>query len=144
MADLSNTFVTVEDIRHYVQDRIPEDNELEFDLSFTDEEIERAMVSAARDFNSIPPIGVLKADPQNLWADTNIFFDGTLVHLYTSLIAKLRRNDFDYDAGGVTVNMVQKRIRNLKEAREEHRELFERAAKALKVTKNLRIGRRVG
>lgn len=138
MSNLQNSIVTVDEMRHYLMDRVPEDNELEFDLSFTDDEINRAMVHAARDWNSIPPVGIMQADPARLPADTNVFFDGTLVHLYTSLIAKMRRNDLDYTAGGVDVNIVAKRIANLTKAREEHRELFRTAASDIKVSANLK------
>lgn len=145
MSNLQNSYLTVEDIRYAVMDRTPEDNELEFDLAFTDEEIALAMRHAAMDFNTIPPIGGMMADPSMLPACYSTFLDGTIAKLYTTLLAKLRRNDMDYTAGGVSANIVQKRIQHFERARQEHNEAFRTSARDLKITYNLsRIGGRVG
>lgn len=133
-----DNYVTVGEVRAYLVDQTPEDNELEMDLSFTDEQIQTAMRMAARDYNSQPPIGVSTADPTQLPADTNLFFNGILTHLFTMKVNQWRRNDMDYSAGGVGANIVAKRIANLEKSRNEHRELFTREARDIKVTLNLR------
>lgn len=145
MSSLQNSYLTIDDIRHALMDRTPDDNEIEFDLAFTDEEIAMAMRHAAMAFNTIPPIGVMTPDPAKLPACYTTFLDGTIAQLYTTLLAKMRRNDMDYTSGGVSANIVQKRIQHLERAREEHRQAFKESARDLKITYNLsRIGGRVG
>jgi hypothetical protein len=132
-------YVTVDAIRDYLMDRTVDDNEIDFDLTFEDAEIEKAMAHALRDYNSVKPISIGgNCDPAQLPADTNIFFDGTIAHLYTSLIAKLSRNDVDVVAGGVKVNINAKRIEHLARLRKQHRDDFLEAATARKLTLNLR------
>lgn len=145
MSNLHNAYLTIDDVRHALMDRVTDDNELEFDLAFTDEDIAMAMRHAAMAFNSIPPIGVLAPNPAMLPANYTVFLDGTIVQLYTMMLAKLRRNDIDYTSGGVSTNLVAKRIAHLERARAEHKQDFERVARDLKVTYNIsRIGGRVG
>ncbi len=136
--DLSNSIITVDEIRHYLMDRTPDDNDMSIDLAFTDEEIQKAMVFAVREFNSIPPLGALSADPTRLPGDTMVFVDGTMMHLYTMLIGKMRRNDFDGQAGGVNTNTVRQRIAHLTNAKMEHAERFRETAALLKMTASLR------
>jgi hypothetical protein len=132
-------YVTIDAIRDYLMDRTVDDNEIDFDLTFEDPEIEKAMGHGLRDYNSVPPISIGgSCDPSQLPADTNIFFDATIVHLYTSLIAKLSRNDVDVAAGGVKVNINAKRIEHLTRLRKQHKEDFLEAAKARKLTLNYR------
>jgi hypothetical protein len=131
----SNTCITVEDIRLYILDRTIEDNDMDKDLSFSDEEIIAAMERAAREYNSIPPyVGCVEADalPKN----TNMFFDATVQQLYIAELNRMSRNDIDYDAGGVSTNLEAKRIEHLKQLSRDHGERFREAATNLKIHTN--------
>ena len=132
-------FVTAEAIRDYIMDRTLDDNELDFDLTFEDSEIDKAMGHALREYNSLPPLVGGLDNPARLPADTNIFFDGTVAYLYTSLIARLSRNDAAVDAGGVSVNLNARRIDRLTALRAQHKADFKEAATARKKTRNLRM-----
>lgn len=129
--------ISVEDVRSYVLDHTVEDNDLVLDLAFSNEEIEDAMKRAARAYNSIPPLNIARVEWNNLPDDTNIFLDATVEQLYITLLAKLIRNDIDYTAGGVTTNLVAKRISHLREHIKEHRALWQQAAGDLKKTANI-------
>lgn len=129
-------YLTTEDVRNFMFDRTLDDNELLLDLAFEDDEIRDAMKRAAAEFNSIPPY-VKTFQWNNLPGDSNMFLYGTAVHLYTSELAKLRRNDVDYQAGGMGVNLVDKRIAHLMQERQEFRQLFREEATNLKIRINL-------
>lgn len=129
-------YLTVADIRHAIMDRAIADNDLDEDLSFTDDEITRAMTSCARDFNSVPP-HVMLVYPTQLNSDTNVFVDGTLKHLYLSKLHQHMRSDVDYTAGNVSTNLVVKRIANYKELIKLHGEQFLASAKSIKLAYNL-------
>lgn len=131
-------YVTVQMVRDYLLDRSIEDNELEMDLAYTDQEILQAMQRAAREFNVLPPL-TLSVDYRQLPTDTNIFLQATAEQIFKSQIHKLRRNDFDYAAGGVASNLVQKRIQHYAEAVREERSLWQQSARNLKVIKNMNM-----
>lgn len=121
-------YITLEDVRNFVQDRDLNDNELQLDLTFSDEEIMDAMKRSAREYNSISPfVGNVQAD--QLCADTNMFLDAIAYQLYLSRHAKLARNDMDYAAGSITTNIVQKQLAHFKELIPMHQTRFERAVK---------------
>ncbi len=128
-------YLTTEDVRDFLRDRWADDNELDGDLSFTDEDIERAMKRAAREYNSIPPF-VSSAHWNRLSALDNIMLWAVVEQLDRSLLANMRRNDFDHTAGGVGVNLVDKRIKHLEREVEEMRGLWEPAARSRKLTIN--------
>ena len=138
------SYLTIADVRAYIWDRSAEDNQLELDLAFSDDEIRDAMRRAAREYSSIPPY-VGGVDPTQLPADTNIFLDGTVQQLYISRISRLQRNDIDYSAGGVQVELDKKQIAYLKEMIPFHRDRFVEPARSRKLATNLRSAfRRVG
>jgi hypothetical protein len=129
--------LTIDDVRHFILDRSAEDNALDLDLAFSDDEVRDAFKRAAREYNSIPPfIGTV--DPSDLPDDTNLFLDATVVQLYISRMSRLQRNDLDYSAGGVSVELEKRQIAHMKEMIPFHRDRFLEAAKAKKVFLNLR------
>lgn len=128
--------ITHKDVRYYLLDRSVEDNDLDLDLSFSSEEIDDAMKRAARAYNSMPPF-VSSVVWSSLPDDTNIFLDAIAEQLYVSLLAKLSRNDIDYQGGDVSVNIVSKRIEHLKGLIKEHRARWQEAARDIKLTTNL-------
>lgn len=130
-------YLTIDDVRNFIWDRSAADNQLEIDLAFSDEEIRDAMKRAAREYNSVPPF-VSGADPAALPSDTNLFLDATVFQLYISRISRMQRNDIDYSAGGVTVELEKKQIAYMKEMIPFHRDRFLEATKAQKIFRNLR------
>jgi len=133
----SNTYITVDDIRLYILDRSIEDNPLDKDLSFSDEEILAAMERAARAYNGFPPY-VDAVTPDCLPKHDNTFFDAVVQQLYIGEIARISRNDIDYEAGGVSTNLETKRIAHLRRMAAEHGELWRESARQRKVFKNWR------
>ena len=136
------SYVNVEEVRHYVMDRTVEDNDLDLDLSFTDEEITQAMERAARSFNSLPPL-VMRVVWNRMPLDTNIFLNATAEHLYRAALGKLRRNDIDYNAGGVASNLAAKRISHFERMIAEYNKLWIEEAKSIKIAYNLQQAFRV-
>lgn len=131
------SYVTADSIRSFIRDRSADDNDLELDLMFTDEEILDAMKSAARAYNSIPPLGVSSANPDRLPDNTNLFYHATAEYLFRTWVTGMRRNDMDYTAGGVAANLVRRRIEHMQNEIKEHRELWEREARDRKNYINL-------
>jgi len=130
------TYLTVEEMRMFLLDNSAEDNSLDMDLSFSDDEIAYSMRRAAREYNSTPPF-VGRVDPNSLPIDTNLFLHATAEQLYISELARSKRNDMDYTAGGVTVNIEAKRIKHFEGLVAYHREQWKDTATKIKVSANL-------
>ena len=131
------SYITIDDVRHYIMDRSAEDNEIEMDLAFTDDEITRALKSAMRDYNGTLPLCSSYDNASRLPDDTNMFLDGATAHLYQALWNKLTRSDIDYTAGGVTTNLVTKQIAHAKEKMEFYAARFKEVASAIKIQINV-------
>jgi hypothetical protein len=130
-----NRPIDAEMIRQFMAAEGPELTTLGFDLEFSPEEIAGAMTSAARRYNGIPPF-IGAADPNALPAQTNIFFDGIAYELYALQYRKLSKQDIDYSAGGVSANLVTKRLNYITRLMETHRNDFESAARDQKRIRN--------
>lgn len=102
----------VEHIRHFMMDRSIGDNELLMDLAFSDSEIGFAMERMVDHYNGLPP----RCDSLVVYCLPREFFvyAGVAYHLHLALLMKLMRNDVDYNAGGVTVEVTKRRIDHLK------------------------------
>lgn len=131
--------ITLEEIRQYMADASIADNELSMDFTFSNEDIAGAMRSAARSYNSIPPL-ISGASADSLSADTNMFFDGIAMHLCMIEFQRRTKADIDYTAGGVTTNLVSRRIVHLQGLIKMFRERFEQAAQNYKISINIRAG----
>ena len=129
-------YITPEDVRNFMWDRTVQDNDLIIDLAFSEEEILGAMYRAAREFIIVPPY-VVQVTAEMLDGSTNIFLDAVAQQLYISELSRLMRNDIDYTAGGVSTNLVAKRINHLKELIKIHGDRFRQATQDIKVTINI-------
>lgn len=129
--------LTEQDIRDFILDRSVDDN-AGLDLSFSSADIAQAMKRAAREYNSIPPVFIQVDDKDHLPSETNMFLDATAEQLYISEKARLTRDDIDYSAGGVVTPIARQRIKHLDDLIKFHGERFQTAAKAQKLTANLR------
>lgn len=126
------------DVREYLRDRNFRDNLLLPDVAYSAEEIATAMKTAAREFNSTPPL-VMFVDAQSLPDDTNIFFDAIAAALMRSVAANATANDMDYSAGGVTANVQGNKLKNFTAAAVMFDERFRRAAVDVKTTYNFSL-----
>jgi len=130
----NSSYVNVESVRDFIADASATEGLGE--LNFTDEEIVKAMASAARDFNSILPYST-SVTAARMSADTNLFFDATAYHLYRSEYARLSREDVDYTAGDVQTNPAKNRMANLLKLMTTHDERFREPATKRKIAINM-------
>ena len=130
-------YVTPLDIREYMQDVTADDNDLLLDLAFTDEQIQRAMRSVMREWNSLPPYVDPIRDENKLPFDTNIFLDGAVAALLRMHLLQKTRNEVDYQAGNAAVNTDVVYIKRLKELIPMFEGRFKEAASNAKLSINL-------
>lgn len=128
-----------ETIRHYLEDRDPQDNELEGDLMFSDEEIVKAMEHCAREFNGMPPL-IFGVSHDCMDDSTMVFIDGTIKHLLIARRSRLMRNEVEHRVGGVDTSVDRKRIEYMSSLIKEHDMAFRQAAADWKGTVNLQAG----
>lgn len=133
-------YVTPEEVRHYIEDRNAADNEFDNDLSFSNEEILVAMRRTARAYNSVLPLGVDVVTPERMSDATEMFFDGVIWKLYSARLARLGRNDFDFNAGDVKVSPETKRIAFFGREAIAAEQRFRTAAEDVKGTINISKG----
>jgi hypothetical protein len=92
-----------------------DDNSIDLELFFTDEEIDHARHLAVANWNEIPPyvgtIVLTKCD--DCLPYPTIFVNGISYYLYLSKIQKLQKEDLDYNAGGMQVDLNKRRIAHL-------------------------------
>ncbi len=131
-------FITVENIRHYLLDRQASDNSLDLDLSFGEPEILDAFKYAASDYNDMPP-QVHQVCASRLPFHTFLVHD-VIYHLYLSKLSQYQRNDIDFSAGGLTVDVEKRRIEHLTKTLPVMKESFLIGAKEYKISINLRRG----
>lgn len=127
--------IWVQLIRHFLMDRNIGDNDLLLDLQFSDEEIHYAMERMVDQYNGLPP----RCEDLSVSSIPREFFvyAGVGYHLHLSLLMKLMRNDIDYNAGGVQVEVDQRRIAHLKSLLPLLKEEFVELASARKRTLNV-------
>ena len=127
--------ITIEDVREEMLDRQAEDHLVLADLAFTDTDIEWAMKSCARKFNSIRPLGI-EVCWDGLPINSSVFLDGVSLALYKRWLRNVSVNEFDYDAGGVKASVQGALRANLTKVVEHLEHEFLEAATALKTTIN--------
>lgn len=125
--------VTEQEIRLFLLDRSIEDNPVDLDLSFSSEEIQQAEKNAVRHFNMMLPHSIM-AEGQIPSVLIHLF--GTAYYLYLTKILNLCRNDVDYQAGGMTVDITKRKLANYQGVAAQMRGEFESSAKQLKVSIN--------
>lgn len=128
--------ITEQDVRLYLLDRTVADHLVLPDIAFTTEEIEFAMKTAARRYNSIRPY-IDYAEHDNLMDTTNLFLDGIAGALFDMKRSNAALNDVDYAAGGVTANVQGNLLKNAEAAAAFFNERFQKEASELKIARNL-------
>lgn len=130
--------ITEADVRSYIKDQVENDNPLlAGELRYTPEEIAFAMRTVAREYNSLPPIGVSTVDPDYLPGDTNVFLDGIAAALMRTSLVNEAANDLAVQAGNVNVQVGSVQINHLKQLIPMFEERFRRTATDIKVSINL-------
>lgn len=126
------------DVRQYIIDQGEGDNPLlAGELRYTTEQIYTAMQTAAREYNTLPPLFVSRVSPDALPGDTNIFLDATTAALLRMTLLNKTANDIQVQAGNVTVQVDGLQISHLKSLIPIFDERFRSAATHLKQAINL-------
>lgn len=108
-----NCLTSIADVRRFVLDRMVEDNEIDLELFFSDQEIVTARRLAVATYNEFPPYVEriqLSDCNQDCLPAPIMFLNGIAYQLYMAKLQKLHKEDVDYQAGGMTVNIIKKRI----------------------------------
>jgi hypothetical protein len=132
--------IDVEDVRHFIFDRTVADNTLDLDLTFSDEEIGAAARFAAMGYNETTPY-VDTVRPDSLPFGM-CFLNGIAYYLYLGQLQKLTRNDIDYSAGNVTVDLNKRRIEHIKAILPIFKDEFDLKCKQQKAHINIEAGYR--
>ena len=127
--------IDVNDVRNFIWDRTLDDNPLEMDLMFSDKEITDAMRYCAMKYNEMPPF-VNTVMPQNLPFGST-FLSGIAAGLYLSKLQQESRQDVEYTAGSLTVDIQKRRLEHLTNFVKIFKEEFETLAKGIKLTINI-------
>lgn len=129
--------IHVSDVRDYIADRGSDDNPYLCDLAYTDEEIEKAMKTCAREYNSIPPLGVDCAHWYCLPLDTNIFLDGCAAALLRTEKLRRGRNDVEYSMAGASAATEAVRLAHIEAEEKQMHARFKEAAMNYRLTINI-------
>ncbi len=108
-----NCLTSIEDVRRFVLDRMIDDNEIDLELFFSDAEIITARRLAVATYNELPPYVdkiQLNSCNQDCLPAPIMFLNAIAYQLYLSKLQKLHKEDVEYQAGGMTVNIIKKRI----------------------------------
>lgn len=132
--------IDTEDVRMFMLDRTVADNTLDMDLTFSDEEIGVATRFAAMGYNETTPY-VHTVSPDSLPYGM-CFLNGIAYYLYLGLLQKLMRNDIDYSAGNVTVDLNKRRIEHLMKIMPMFKQEFEQKSTQQKAAININNGYR--
>jgi len=129
--------ISIDDVRNYMFDTSWKENDLLLDVEFTDEQIQAAMNTVIREWNSIPPY-VYKLEPgADLPNDTNMFLDGIVAALLRALLLNKMRNEVSVQAGNMAVATDTSYINQLKSIIPVYERRFQEAATAQKIYINL-------
>lgn len=126
---------SIADVRRFVLDRMIDDNEIDLELFFGDDEIITARRLAVAYYNEVPPyvdrISLSDCNQDCLPAPV-MFLNGIAYQLYLAKLQKLHKEDVDYQAGGMTVNIIKKRIAYITSTIKEFKTEFENLATSRK------------
>ena len=131
------TAIDFEEVRLFIMDRAVEDNAIDLVANyFSDEEILAAMYRAAQAFNEIPPyVYDLKVTANKLPYKIYLL-NGVGYYLYLSKVQKLSKEDLSYNAGGMQVDLIQRRMKHFQSNLAMMKEDFLSGAQAEKVSEN--------
>jgi hypothetical protein len=127
--------IDIQDVRDFIFDRTIDDNPTELDLLFSDEEIQRAMRQAAMKYNETAPY-VETVDSAYLPYGFT-FLNGVAYCLYLSKLQVESRQDVEYQAGNMTIDVFRRKIEHLQNFVKLFKTEFETMAKERKLSINI-------
>ena len=137
--------IDFEEVRLFLMDRAVEDNALDLvEHYFSDEEILAAMRRAAQHFNELPPyvteMRVSKTgteeEPTYTLPYKIYLLNGVAYYVYLSKLQKLAKEDLAYQAGGMGVDVIGKRMKHFQNNLAMFKEEFVQGASADKTATN--------
>lgn len=132
--------IDVQDVRQFMMDRTVKDNLLDMDLAYSDEDIGFARRFAAMEYNESPPL-CHRVCVDNLPFGLT-FLWGIAYYLIVGNLQKLMRQDIDYSAGNVAVDLTKRRIEHLKTLLPVYKGEFEKRVLQQKAQINIAAGYR--
>ena len=133
----NDSAIDFEEVRLFIMDRAVEDNSIDLVANyFSDEEILAAMRRTAQAFNEIQPyVYDIKVSANKLPYKTYLL-NGVAYYLYLSKLQKLSKEDLSYNAGGMQVELISRRIKHFQTNLQLYKEEFLQGAQAEKISTN--------
>jgi hypothetical protein len=115
------------------------------DMVWSDEDLQSALDSVAREYNSTPPFIGSICDSSRLSAHTNAFLDGAGSFAIERWLRRKQRERTSFEAGGITTDPDGSLIDSMGKLAADMRERFITAIRMMKANRNQLEGyRRVG
>jgi hypothetical protein len=132
--------ITEEEVRMFIVDRSIEDNPVDMvDNYYSQEEILAAMDRCAAAYNEIPPYVGRELKVVNSSLPYKLYLlNGITWQLYLAKLAKLTKEDLNYTAGGMKVELIKTRIEHMRESIKGLKEYFMTMAQQEKIAANYR------
>lgn len=129
--------IDFEEIRLFVLDRAVEDNSIDLVANyFSDEELLAAMKRTAQAFNEIQPYVYEIAVKANKLPYKTYLLNGIAYYLYLSKLQKLSKEDLSYNAGGMQVELISRRIKHFQSNLQLFKDDFMQGAQSEKIAQN--------
>jgi hypothetical protein len=129
--------IDFEEVRLFVMDRAVEDNAIDLVANyFSDEEILAAMHRTAQTVNEIPPFIYTISVKANKLPYKMYLLNGVGYYLYLAKLQKLAKEDLSYNAGGMQVDLVSRRIKHFQTNLQMFKENMMQGAQAEKISDN--------
>lgn len=126
----------MDDVRMFLMDRALDDNPIDLvEEFFTDEDIAAACQRCVSKFNEMPPYNMRITNPNQV-PYRSYLIAGICWQVLLAKINQLARRDLDYDAGGMSVDLIGKRIKHFTTLAATCRQEFMDGAQAEKVARN--------
>lgn len=121
-----SSFLTVDMLREFLDDTLDKLSERRGgDLLWDDATLEFSMQAAVREFNSIPPYGVMTApDAGSLPVDSNLWFNGAAAQAARRRARALRLEAVRFAAGGIETAPDETMLQGLEKMAVECQQAF--------------------
>jgi Trm5-related predicted tRNA methylase len=127
--------IDAQDVRDFIFDRTLDDNPTELDLVFSDDEIQKAMRFAAMKYNETSPF-VHEVSAAFL-PFGSMFLNGIAYTLYLSKLQMETRQDIEYQAGSMTIDVYKRKVEHLQNFVKLFKTEFETMVKERKLAINI-------
>lgn len=132
------SYLTIQDVREFLLDESPDDNDVEMDLFFSDKQILSAMKRTAAEYQSMIPTGIDTGVTAATLpgGDTSIFLLGVASYLYQSAMHKIARNTLAWQTGDTSVDLNKTRFEMFKLLQQEYDQQWKQQARLRKANIN--------